>query len=305
MANAASSMHTGCLFGVAVIFIQCFVVAAFDQYRLSDVCSQRISTFGGELSFDSDLAPGGQPCEVELVGVGPTDTMWSLYFQTFEVSGVQGTGCRANVTIKEPGAGPVIFGVKTGLYATFCSHDNRLDGNTMFTTLGNRIQVVFTPVSPGRQGTYRQYDQPDTSRIVFQMKLSTFVIRRTGCSSQEVDTGMMTCKSGRCVHESLVCHDLNPCGDFGDCGDSSGEPSNLAGKEERSGASFLTVTLIVVGVVFGLFALLQIALILRKKSSKNGWIHNKGGLVGEFIPQKSATNQTSPIEEEQVVFIET
>ena len=72
---------------------------------MSEWCGRQIEVQGGELVFDSTLTRGGQ-CAVELVALGPVDTMWSVYFSFFNVSGL----CRANVTIKEPGATPMQSG---------------------------------------------------------------------------------------------------------------------------------------------------------------------------------------------------
>jgi len=109
-----------------------------------------------------------------------------------------------------------------------------------------------------------------------------------GCTTSEIEEhGMFSCTTGRCVHNTLVCQDLNPCGDFTDCG-GSGFPlgaadGNGADDKAAKSPSFVVITLIVVGVVFGLFALIQIILVLKHQQQKCGWQRNRDTLEGQVV----------------------
>ncbi|WAR13301.1 hypothetical protein MAR_027481 [Mya arenaria] len=276
------SRYFGCLLFVLCCFFYTEGNEKSQKWSMQDWCGQQLEAHGGELHFDSQVS-GGRACALELVGLGPVDTMWSIYFSAFNVTG----SCAANVTIKEPGATPFVSGHdKRGLYASFCQSEKGLTSYTMFTTVGNRLLVEFTPNTA--HSLYRAL--PRASTVKFTLSMAAFTIRPHGCTELgDADGGSLySCKTGRCVHESVVCQDLNPCGDFSDCDKeghaaSQGPTGGEVGTEEQ-GTGFVTVALVVVGVVFGMFALIQIMLVLS-----NG---RTGGHDGGAI-------------EDEVVFIET
>jgi len=74
--------------------------------------------------------------------------------------------------------GPLPHGISyvSGLYATFCQSDPSLTAYTMFTTMGNRLMVDFSPHTT--QGSYRAISQAGPTEIRFTMKMAAFSIRR-------------------------------------------------------------------------------------------------------------------------------
>ena len=95
---------------------------------------------------------------------------------------------------------------------------------------------------------------------------------------------MVTCKRGnRCVHKSVVCKKLNPCGNNVDCFD-----VNLAaGSEQESGGGlgFGIVMIILIVVVVTLFLIIQVFLILRNEHKLCGYSKQReeGEVTGSFV----------------------
>ena len=93
---------------------------------------------------------------------------------------------------------------------------------------------------------------------------------------------MYSCHTGRCVHKSVVCEDLNPCGDQMDCVDTEGRGSD----KEDQGFSFIKFVIITVVMVFGIFAIIQVCLIVRNEHGVCTTSEQTATIDAEFVSSR-------------------
>lgn len=95
---------------------------------------------------------------------------------------------------------------------------------------------------------------------------------------------MVSCEQGgRCIHKSLLCKNLNPCGNNLDCYNSSHTSGTK--EEEEGGLGFGLVMIILVVIVVVLFVIIQVFLILRNEHKLCGYSKRReeGEITGSFV----------------------
>lgn len=229
-------------------------VKASDSWELHRYCNRQVLTYGGVLTFDSNKLAGSF-CQLTLMANGTGTTALSVYFTDFDVT----PGCPANFTLIEDTSYTTIrTDPPAGLHQTFCKNDPYLNENLMYTTNGPHLSLVYKKAD---STTHPGAPKP---RMTFTLKITTFKAGVIGCSEQEEEhENMITCLTGRCIHRSLLCKELNPCGDWSDCTNSTGPVVTAA--HEDSGGFYIRYLVLVFVAIFLLFASIQVCLLVRRR----------------------------------------
>lgn len=216
-----------------------------EQWKLHQLCGTNLKAFGGILEFDAQKLSANE-CRLTITGRGPNNTQLAVFFTIFTAS----EDCDGNITLNEPR--PNYNSDIPGLLESFCNNDPWV-GNTEYSTQSNVLEIKYTK----RSNSKRVFN--------FTMVVTSFTQRLMGCTMDEkINQDMVTCRSKRCVHKSLLCADLNPCGDNSDCTNSTEELLAV----ERSRVNYVSAIIVIVVVVFALFAVIQVYLIMRNRHVK-------------------------------------
>lgn len=95
---------------------------------------------------------------------------------------------------------------------------------------------------------------------------------------------MVSCNTGgRCVHKSLLCKNLNPCGNNRDCSNSTFTDRNR--EEGKGGISFGVVLIVIGAIVVGLFIIIQVSLVVRNENKLCGYSKQREqeDVTGSFV----------------------
>lgn len=227
----------------------CNTVGKVQSWNMHEKCGETLQSYGGVIHFDATKLRRSY-CQITIAGRGPEDTMISMFFTSFNVTNEE---CLANVTIQEPGMQEeyLIPFSPQGLYTSICKSNEYLNEYSLYTTDHNKLLVKYS--------TKRDSIISD---MKFSIKFSSFISRIEGCSEEELASDMFSCYTGRCVHKSLLCENLNACGDYRDCNVTS---ATFLHKSKDGGFNYVTFIVVVIVVVFAMFALIQITLIARNK----------------------------------------
>lgn len=234
------------------LFILCFTkptAGRTDSWHMQDQCGRSLEAYGGTLHFDATKLRKGF-CQVKIVGLGDIDTMLSIFFTSFNITD---NACMENITMEEPGMENVYRTPYStnGLFQSFCKDTGYMNANSMYTTDHNSLLLK-----------YSSNQKLAAMDMQFTIKFTAFTSRFKGCREDELTNDMFSCPTGRCVHSSLLCADLNPCGDNKDCNITGGVTLHQG---EEKGLHYVKFVVITVVTVFAMFVLIQITLIVRNE----------------------------------------
>ncbi|XP_045193121.2 uncharacterized protein LOC123549258 [Mercenaria mercenaria] len=256
------------------LFILCYTketTGTVESWDMQQQCGRTLESYGGTLHFDATMLRNSF-CQVKIVGKGAADTMLSLFFTSFNVTG---DSCMENVTIEEPGAVQQTYelgNIPNGLYQSFCRNTGYMNQNSIYTTFHESLILKYSS---------RQKEA--AKNMKFTLKFSSFTSRFKGCTKEEAEEGMFSCPTGRCVHSSLLCGDLNPCGDNRDCNSTE---AILEQNRDDKGVNYVKFLVVTIVVLFAIFALIQITLIVRNenKCTHTRKYQQKEQLQAELMP---------------------